>query len=217
MPAKPATDATVVGQPFYPLSQSNELATYRGQQQQQEPILYITPAPPTAITTTTATSAPTNEESIYETQQQEQQQQQYNRNDNNNNNAQVVTQNAINIQQQQRQQQQKEQEYTSTGRAVDYHAGYPFGQLITPLIKNAPVQPRPVYRKPVTSYSSYPSSSAVRVPARSAYAAKTAASSNVGKIIYPQAKYQQKPPSQAEIDKLRGKGKQVIAAGTVAT
>lgn len=125
---------------------------------------------------------------------------------NNGNDAQVVTENPINIQQQQPQRQQHqqlnknnnydaamEQQNIATGRAVDYHTGYPFGQLITPLIKNAP---RPVYSsggqgKPVAVARPPPSSA-----------------SSVGKIaVYPQAGYQQKPPSQAEIDKFRGKGK----------
>ncbi|XP_037825478.1 myb-like protein AA [Lucilia sericata] len=199
-----SSGSTYVGQPYYPLPQSsNEPAR---DVERQEPTLFITPAPPPLAL---ATTAPSNEAGIYDTQQQQQQQQQQNYN------AQVVTQNAINIQQQQQQQlndnnkaekelkqqqlqqQQQQQQYLATGRAVDYHAGYPFGQLITPLIKNAP---RPVYRKPVTSYSTFPSSSS------SVAAAKLAAPSNVGKIIYPQAMYQQKPPSQAEIDKLRGKG-----------
>lgn len=205
MPTKTAT--SVVGQPYYPIPQSNE-PTYTAEseasastvakQQQQDPTLFVTPAPPFNPKPSIETS---NEDGIYDTQQ-----------DTNSNkyNAQVVTQNPINIQQQRQQlndnnkaekqqekQQQQQQHYLATGRAVDYHTGYPFGQLITPLIKNTP---RPVSRKPVTSYSTYPSSSSLAT-------AKLAASSNVGKIIYPQAMHQQKPPSQAEIDKLRGKGK----------
>lgn len=188
------------------MAQSNEPTYTATAVEQREPTLFITPAPPRpAAAPTTTTTAPSNEAGIYDTQQ----------NTNSNNyNEQVVTQNAINIQQQQQQQlndnskaekeqEPKQQQYLATGRAVDYHIGYPFGQLITPLIKNAP---RPVYRKPVTSYSTFPSSSSSSVAAAAANSA--AAPSNVGKIIYPQAMYQQKPPSQAEIDKLRGKGKQ---------
>ncbi|XP_065356472.1 myb-like protein AA [Calliphora vicina] len=200
-PTKTAT-AAFVGQPYYPLAQLNEPTYTATAVEQREPTLFITPRPAVAPTTT----APSNEAGIYYDTQQ---------NTNSNNyNEQVVTQNAINIQQQQQQlndnskaekeqePEQQQQQYLATGRAVDYHTGYPFGQLITPLIKNAP---RPVYRKPVTSYSTFPSSSS----SVAAAAAKLAAApSNVGKIIYPQAMYQQKPPSQAEIDKLRGKGKQ---------
>lgn len=187
--------AVNVGQQYYPLPQSNEQINiaddnqqqpqHKEEQHQQQQPLYVTP--PTS-----------NEAGSYDSNRQ----QQNTNNDNIYDNAQVVTQNPINIQQQlqqlqqqqqlndnnkavkeQQQQQQQQQLNLATGRAVDYHTGYPFGQLITPLIKNAP---RPVYKKPPSSSSSL---------------------SNVGKIIYPQAVYQQKPPSQAEIDKLRGKGK----------
>ncbi|XP_075152656.1 uncharacterized protein LOC142226487 [Haematobia irritans] len=134
-------------------------------------LLYITPSP--------------NEAAILYQQTQD-----TNSNDNTHgkhNYAQVVTQNPINIQRQEQSQENdnghnsaaKEQQNTATGRAVDYQTGYPFGQLITPLIKNAP---RPVYS-----------------------VSNKAKPSNVGKI-YPQAVYQRKPPSQAEIDKLRGRG-----------
>lgn len=74
------------------------------------------------------------------------------------------------------------QEYASTGRAVDYNRPtYNFNQLITPLIKSPPLPAPTVRGKPVTS--------------------------NIGKIVYPQAFHQRRPPNQSEINKLSGKGK----------
>lgn len=76
------------------------------------------------------------------------------------------------------------QEYASTGRAIDYHRpAYNFNQLMTPLIKNPPLPAPAVREKPVTS--------------------------NIGKIIYPQAFNQRRPPNEAEINKLSGKGKYI--------
>ncbi|XP_069963224.1 uncharacterized protein [Bactrocera oleae] len=72
------------------------------------------------------------------------------------------------------------QEYASTGRAIDYHRpAYNFNQLMTPLIKNPPLPAPAVREKPATS--------------------------NIGKIIYPQAFNQRRPPNEAEINKLSGK------------
>ncbi|XP_039951584.1 uncharacterized protein LOC120768896 [Bactrocera tryoni] len=72
------------------------------------------------------------------------------------------------------------QEYASTGRAIDYNRPtYNFNQLMTPLIKSPPLPAPAIREKPVTS--------------------------NIGKIIYPQAFNQRRPPNEAEINKLSGK------------
>ncbi|XP_011191022.2 uncharacterized protein LOC105217631 [Zeugodacus cucurbitae] len=91
------------------------------------------------------------------------------------------------------------QEYASTGRAVDYNRPtYNFNQLITPLIKSPPLPAPTVRGQPATS--------------------------NIGKIVYPQAFNQRRPPNQAEINKLSGKAQfsdrftpgEAVAAGQFA-
>ncbi|XP_013109019.2 uncharacterized protein LOC106088175 [Stomoxys calcitrans] len=113
------------------------------------------------------------------------------------NNAWTMTQNPINIQQQQLDEDNgaaREQPSTATGRAVDYQSTYPFGQLITPLIKNAP---RPVY----TVTKAKPMASARPLSPSPSHGGKVYA-----QTVYPSTGYQRKPPSRAEIDKLRGRG-----------
>ncbi|XP_061387725.1 LIM domain-containing protein A [Musca vetustissima] len=172
------SDGLVDRRQYNPLSQSNE-QTNRDDGDKGQALLYITPSP--------------NEAALYQTPNTN-----TNTHQNEDDGTQVVTQNPINIQQQRNDNSnnsaamEQEQQNIATGRAVDYRSGYPFGQLITPLIKNAP---RPVY--------SSDNSKTIPMPT-SLYSSAT---TNVGKqVVYPPVAYQRKPPSRAEIDKLRGRG-----------
>ncbi|XP_073822633.1 uncharacterized protein [Musca autumnalis] len=174
----PATvlDSSVDRRQYNPLPQSNEQTNRDDGDNGQAP-LYITPSP--------------NEAALYQTP---------NTNSNTqskDDGAQVVTQNPINIQQQRNDNSnsnntvtmEQQQQNTATGRAVDYRTAYPFGQLITPLIKNAPVYSGNGKAKPMPT------------------SLHSSATTNVGKqVVYPQVAYQRKPPSRAEIDKLHGRG-----------
>lgn len=162
---------------YNPLPQSN---TQTNQDNGDNRPLYITPSP--------------NEAALYQTPKTIS-----NTHDNGDDGTQVVTQNPINIQQQRNDNStnsvaiEQEQQNIATGRAVDYRSGYPFGQLITPLIKNAP---RPVYSNGIGKAKPVPTS-----------LYSSAATKSGQQVVYPQVAYQRKPPSRAEIDKFRGRGK----------